>query len=276
MRARAHVLLGGRLGGRAVPAGCAVAASAALILAAAGCGDGDERVSEAAGKGAEALRAAVGWLAPGVEAGEPSAALRPPLYAVARVREGETVPLRRSPRGRVIEKLGDRTEFGSPRSFWVAEVRGDWLGVPVPELPNGALGWIRDDRDRLDLYQTRYSVVADISERALTLRYGDKVLDRVPVTVGAPGSPTPTGSFSVTDALGGAETGPYYGCCILALSGHQPNLPPGWLGGDRVAIHGTPGDTGLAASGGCLRAGNEDMVGLFARVPLGAPVFIRA
>jgi lipoprotein-anchoring transpeptidase ErfK/SrfK len=32
----------------------------------------------------------------------------------------------------------------------------------------------------------------------------------------------------------------------------------------------------LAASSGCLRATDTDMVSLFARAPLGAPVFIRA
>lgn len=90
------------------------------------------------------------------------------------------------------------------------------------------------------------------------------------------GSETPPGDYSVTDALAGPKLGPYYGCCVLAISGHQPNLPPGWIGGDRIAIHGTPGPVGGAASLGCLRATDADMVDLFALVPLGAPVFIRA
>ena len=70
--------------------------------------------------------------------------------------------------------------------------------------------------------------------------------------------------------------GPWYGCCVLALSGHQDNLPAGWIGGNRIAIHGTPGSVGGAESHGCLRASDPDMIALFARVPLGAPVFIRA
>ena len=63
---------------------------------------------------------------------------------------------------------------------------------------------------------------------------------------------------------------------LLALSGHQPNLPPGWTGGNRLAIHGTnaPGTVGAAASAGCLRAGDADLRVLMARVPLGTPVFI--
>ena len=80
------------------------------------------------------------------------------------------------------------------------------------------------------------------------------------------------------DKLSGAQYGPYYGCCILALSGHQPHTPAGWQGGDRLAIHGTdaPAAIGTPASAGCLRASDRDLRVLMRRVPLGAPVFIRA
>jgi lipoprotein-anchoring transpeptidase ErfK/SrfK len=71
-------------------------------------------------------------------------------------------------------------------------------------------------------------------------------------------------------------SGPY-GCCIVALSARQPNLPPGWAGGDRIAIHGTPHTEtiGQAASTGCLRAADTDLRVLMRDVPVGAPVFIR-
>ena len=199
-----------------------------------------------------------------------------PSYRIAAMRSGEKVQLRDAPGGEVIESLGDRTEFGSARNFGVARIEGEWLAVRAAELANGRLGWIRYDEDAIVLYETPYAVHADLSERRLELRYGKKRLESFPITIGSPGSPTPPGVYAITDALAGKEVGSYYGCCILALTGHQPNLPPGWLGGDRIAIHGTPGPTGLAASSGCLRASNRDMVSLFARVPLGAPAFIRA
>jgi hypothetical protein len=201
---------------------------------------------------------------------------RGPRYALAQVRHGEHVEVHDSPDGEVAAILGDRTEFGSARTFWITKVRGDWFGVKASELANGQLGWIRDDTSVLELMETRFSIVADRSAHLLELRYGDRVLDRFAVTVGSPGSPTPLGQYSVTDGLAGEGVGPYYGCCILALTGHQPHLPPNWLGGDRIAIHGTPAPVGGANSAGCLRASNYDMVSLFARVPLGAPVFIRA
>ena len=272
MNSRLTARPGGRLGRRrprrALAAAAAVVVGAIALIA----GGGDDT----GGDPAAALRALPGVGAAVEEAAEPSAALRPPLYAIATVRGGARIALRRAPGGAAIRTVGDATEFGSARSFWVARVRGDWLGVPAPELPNGELAWIRDDRDRLEVFQTRYSLHADLSDRALQLRYGNRVLDRIPVTVGGEGTPTPTGSYSVTDALAGARIGPWYGCCVLALSGHQPNLPSGWIGGDRIAIHGTPGAVGGAASSGCLRAADSDMVGLFARVPLGTPVFVRA
>ena len=82
----------------------------------------------------------------------------------------------------------------------------------------------------------------------------------------------------MTDKLAGSRFGPYYGCCILALSGQQPNTPPGWTGGNRLAIHGTdaPATIGMAASAGCLRAADADLQVLMDEVPLGTPVSVRA
>ena len=82
----------------------------------------------------------------------------------------------------------------------------------------------------------------------------------------------------MTDKIDGARYGAYYGCCILALTGHQTNPPPGWTGGDRLAIHGTdvPSSIGSAASAGCLRAADADLQVLMARMPLGTPVFVRS
>jgi L,D-transpeptidase catalytic domain len=213
---------------------------------------------------------------PQIQLKPPPDPIKGPSFPIAQVRPGHRIALHASPGGRVIARVDDRGEFGPARFFWIRRVRGAWLGVPTPELPNGRLGWIRDDRLALDITRTHFWITADISDRELELRYGDRILDRFPVSVGSPGSPTPPGDYAVTDGLVGRGLGPWYGCCVLALSGHQPNLPPGWIGGDRIAIHGTNSTIGAANSSGCLRASDSDMVSLFARVPLGAPVFIRA
>ena len=109
------------------------------------------------------------------------------------------------------------------------------------------------------------------------MRHGHRVLARVTVGVGALDHPTPTGRFAVTDKLRMGGPGTTYGCCAIALSGHQPNLPTTWNGLDRLAVHGTqsPETIGAAASLGCLHASDRDMRRLMRTVPLGAPVFIR-
>jgi hypothetical protein len=222
----------------------------------------------------EAFRASVPL--PTVRLKPPPDRIGGPSFPLATVRPGHRIALRASPGGTVIARAGDRTEFGSRRVFWIQRVEDGWFGVPAPELPDGELAWIRDDRLALDVSQTHFWVTASVSGRELTLHHGNRILDRFPVSVGSPGSPTPLGDYSITDGVVGRGLGPWYGCCALALSGHQPNLPPGWIGGDRMAIHGTNASIGAANSHGCLRASDPDMISLFARVPIGAPVFIRA
>jgi lipoprotein-anchoring transpeptidase ErfK/SrfK len=178
--------------------------------------------------------------------------------------------------GPAVARLGASTEFGSPQTLGVVRRSGQWLRVITTKLPNGRTGWVRARAVRLTT--TPKSLTIDLSRRLLLFKRGDHVLRRMTVTVGRPGSPTPTGRFAVTDKLAGSDYGPYYGCCILALSAHQPNLPAGWTGGNRIAIHGTnaPSTIGAAASAGCLRARDVDLRVLIRGVPLGTPVFIRA
>jgi hypothetical protein len=252
----------------------ALITAAAVAFTLGGCGGGGSGPSTSGPAGVlDALRASVPLR---VHLKPPPKPVAGPSYAIATVRRGHSIALHDSPGGTVVDRVGARTEFGSMQVFWIARVRGAWFGVPVPELPNGQLAWIKDDRLALDLSQTHFWITADVSRRHLELHYGDRILDSFPVSVGSPSSPTPLGDYSITDGLVGRGLGPWYGCCVLALTGHQPNLPPGWIGGNRMAIHGTPGSIGGANSHGCLRASDPDMISLFARVPLGTPVFIRA
>jgi L,D-transpeptidase catalytic domain len=188
-----------------------------------------------------------------------------------------SVPLRVRPNGRILARARASTEFGGRRVLSVAARRGPWLGVVTTEMPNGRLAWVNRNHPSLQVRRTAYSLHADLSGRWLELRKRGRRIRRITVAIGRPGSETPTGRFAVTDKLRGGNFGSYYGCCILALNGHQPKLPPGWSGGDRLAIHGTnaPGTIGAAASAGCLRAGDADLHVLMRRVPLGTPVFIR-
>ncbi len=202
---------------------------------------------------------------------------RDPRYELIRVRRGRAVSLRSGPGGPRIGRLSARTRFGSPRVLLSPRRSGRWVGIVSEERPNGTLGWIDGRSSAVNASGTDVSLHVDLSRRRLELRARGKVRATMAVAVGRPGSTTPTGRFSVTDKLSGRRFGPYYGCCVLALSGTQPNTPPGWRGGDRLAIHGTdaPGSLGKASSAGCLRAAERDLRGLMRRVPLGTPVIVR-
>ena len=180
-----------------------------------------------------------------------------------------------APGGRRLAVLDTVTRWRSPRVLPALSRRGGWLKVLATELPNGDTAWIRSSAVRL--LPNPWSVVADLSSRRVTVRRNGRVVHRFDVAVGARATPTPTGRFAVTDKLALTGGSPAYGCCALALNGHQPNLKQGWRGGDRLAIHGTTelGTIGQAASLGCLRARDSDARWVIQNVLLGTVVEIR-
>ncbi|HEY1359283.1 MAG TPA: L,D-transpeptidase [Thermoleophilaceae bacterium] len=201
---------------------------------------------------------------------EPQAA----CYSTAYISRGVT--LYRKPRGRKELRIAPRTEWRSPRILSVVKHDGDWIAVQAAELRNGQVGWMRRNQARIDC--VRWSLKVDVSKRALFVRKNGHTVRRVTIAVGGPGHSTPLGRFAVTDRLKVVDKGSPYGCCVLALTGHQRKLPPGWPGGDRLAIHAT-NDTesiGKAVSLGCMRAAASQARWLIESVPLGTPVFIRS
>ena len=237
---------------------------------------GDERRHEpgrsaARGRGHEALRSPAGRPVRGpVPVGAAA-----DLLLLDGVR-GRQVDLYTEPGGRVRIRLPARTEWGSPRVFGVVRHRGDWVAVQAPELGNGEVAWMPANRARIDC--VRWSMRADLSRRRLYVEHNGKTVRRFTIAIGRKGNPTPKGRFSVTDKLRVTDRRSPYGCCVLALTGHQTRLPASWPGGDRLAVHATKelATLGRPASLGCMRVTSAQARWLIRTIPLGAPVIVRS
>jgi hypothetical protein len=205
-----------------------------------------------------------------------------PLSERELTRRGETLAVnvqRRtafyaSPGGHVLFHLTPKTSFGSPRGMAVMRRKGDWLGVTAEDLANGHLAWVR--RGDVHLQRVTWKIHIDLSKRRGVLLHQGKRYGAFALGIGTPTYKTPTGRFGVTDRLAGVPGGPY-GCCALALTAHQPNVPQDWPGGDRIAVHGTPdpSSVGVPSTHGCLRADDDSMQLLMAKVPIGTQVVIQ-
>jgi lipoprotein-anchoring transpeptidase ErfK/SrfK len=217
-----------------------------------------------------------------VEAARTPAPLAQPTAYARALSRGQPVAvltrrtvLRASPGGRRVAKLRKRTEWGTPTVLAAVGEKGNWLRVMATELPNGRTGWI--PASAAGVVSSPWMLRADLSSRTLTVFRRGAVVRRFSVAIGKPSTPTPTGRFAVTDKLDFIGRSSAYGCCAIALTGHQPHIEPGWRGGNRLAIHGTslPGTIGQAASFGCLRASDADVRWLVRRAYLGSIVEIR-
>ncbi len=195
-------------------------------------------------------------------------------YPTAYVRRKTT--LYREPGGRKLISIAGKTEWNSPRVLGVSSQREGWLAVTVPELPNGEVGWIPRTQARVDC--VRWSLHADLSRRLLYVRKDGHTVKKLTVAIGSREHPTPEGRFAVTDRLRVTDKNSPYGCCVLALSGHQTKLPDDWPGGDRLAVHATTdiASIGKPVSLGCMRATSDQVRWLIETIPLGSPIFIRA
>lgn len=170
-----------------------------------------------------------------------------------------------------------------PLTFGVVQRRGDWVQVQLPVRPNGTSGWLHEDE--VELTRTTRSVHVSLGERRLRVLDAGVELLSVPTAIGRPASPTPTGTFTVTDLVPSADPAGSYGPIALALDGHSEVMdafPSENAAGAPdetapvLAIHGTnrPASVGQAASNGCPRVANADVLRLAQLAPAGTPVFI--
>lgn len=119
-------------------------------------------------------------------------------------------------------------------------------------------------------------IVINIPAFRLFLFEGDSLLTSYSIAVGKPETQTPVGTFTVKRKVMNPSYWPK----------GQPPVPPGpgnplgryWIGLSQrdLGIHGTnePHSIGTAASGGCIRMRESDLLALYDRVLLGTRVEI--
>jgi lipoprotein-anchoring transpeptidase ErfK/SrfK len=119
-------------------------------------------------------------------------------------------------------------------------------------------------------------VLVDLSARRLRLFRDGRPILRATVAVGAPSTPTPTGSFYVDQRLVPADPRGPFGPGAVGVSAFS-NVLTGWTQGGPIAIHGTdePWSIGHAASNGCIRVRNSILRRIFAVALPGTPVVVR-
>jgi lipoprotein-anchoring transpeptidase ErfK/SrfK len=178
--------------------------------------------------------------------------------------------------GRVVGLMPAASKFlGTPTVAWVIErsANGRFGRVTIPYSGSRATGWI--PLKGLARSATPYSVVADLSQHRIKVMRLGKPVFRFPAATGAASSPTPVGRFFVSDLVA-VHAGSTFGSFAFGLSGIQTDLPPGWGGGNQLAIHGTndPASIGRSASAGCLRVSESALARLEHILQLGTPVVI--
>ena len=123
-------------------------------------------------------------------------------------------------------------------------------------------------------------ILLDLSQREIALVRDGKTVNRWPVVIGAPATPTPVGRFKVQTKV----VNPVYQSTSTGKVKGVGPLGYRWIGfhskgPDAFGIHGTPWpwwvDARAAVSQGCVRMRNEHIDKLFAAVEIGTPVVIK-
>jgi lipoprotein-anchoring transpeptidase ErfK/SrfK len=165
---------------------------------------------------------------------------------------------------------------GAPSTLPVVQSRPGWYEVRLAQRPNGGRAWVLA-RD-VKIAYTPYRIVIDRASTRLTLMRNGRPEFSVPVGIGMPKYPTPTGQFFV--ALLARPPRPAYGAFVMVTSAHSDTITDWQQSGDAiVGIHGPLGSDraigtrGAAVSHGCIRMHEDDLQRLRV-VPVGSPVDI--
>lgn len=176
--------------------------------------------------------------------------------------------------------LTAKTIYGSPRVFLATGAtagtsKHGWVQVRTPDRPNAGLGWV--PASAVTLTRMRHQVTVNLKTRKITVLKDGKSTASGGAAIGAPATPTPTGTYYITDRVTPPK-GSVYGSYAAGLSAHSEtkSVQTEFGRGDgQVAIHGwkDPSVFGKAVSHGCIRV-PATVLDAVKALPLGTPVTI--
>ncbi len=188
------------------------------------------------------------------------------------------VDVHSSPAGPTTVTLSSPLPEGTPLTFLLApldtQAGGAWVKVLLPTKPNGSTGWVPGSE--VEIHGDPYQLVVELSRHRLSTYNFGALQHTYPIAVGAADTPTPLGSYYLTELLKPTNAG-LYGDYAYGLSGHSAALQS-FDGYDaEIGLHGTgdPSSIGQSVTHGCIRLNNSDIDALVPSLPLGTPVDIR-
>lgn len=163
-----------------------------------------------------------------------------------------------------------------------APVRVDLLPIETPELPplGDSSRFLPLEEFQRELINQGTYLSIDLSDRRVYLYQGDELLASYQIAIGKAGWETPLGNYKVMQMIRNpAWEHPWTG--EIVPPGPDNPLGTRWIGFwtdgvNYIGFHGTPNESsvGQAASHGCVRMFDKDVVALFEQVEIGTPVLV--
>ena len=152
-----------------------------------------------------------------------------------------------------------------------------WVRVQLPTRPNHTSGWIPSDDT--ELRTTPWRVAISLHTRTVTLLKDNRKIHTYRAVIGAPGTPTPTGLYAISERIRQPNPNAFDGSWILLLTAYSNTLLHFGGGPGQIAIHGRGApslDTplGTARSHGCIRINNNAINNIATVASEGTPVSI--
>ena len=168
--------------------------------------------------------------------------------------------------------LANPRPSGAPLTFLVVQSSNGWLEVALPDRPNGSRGWI--GASQVTLHDLVYSLQVSTEQNTLSLYRNNTLVNTYSAATGTGGTPTPHGSFYLTELLAPTNSG--YGPYAFGLSAYSNVLSSFGGGPGQIGLHGTDdaASIGRPVSHGCIRLSNADITSLASTLPLGTPITI--